>query len=62
MNRDILRTLSHEWIHEYERTILKFDKGPDIGGKNENIANAISGELVKKFEKIYPELEKKIYR
>ena len=40
MNRDILRTLAHEWVHEYQRTILKRHKGPDIGGKNEDEANS----------------------
>ena len=25
MNRDILRTLAHEWVHEYQRTILNRD-------------------------------------
>ena len=40
LNRDILRTLAHEWIHEYQMTILKRDVGQDIGGKNEDEANA----------------------
>ncbi len=61
INRDILRTLSHEWVHEYQRTILKYPKGPNIGGRNEDMANAESGSLVKKFEKKYPNLEKKMY-
>ena len=37
--RDILRTLSHEWIHEYQKQILKRPNGPDIGGINEDEAN-----------------------
>lgn len=61
MNRDILRTLTHEWIHEYQRTILKRSKGPDIGGKNEDEANSLSGSLIKKFEQKFPEKEKKMY-
>lgn len=61
INRDILRTLAHEWVHEYQRTVLKYDKGPNIGGKNEDMANAEAGSLMKKFEKKYPELEKKMY-
>ena len=61
INRDILRTLAHEWIHEYQRTILKRPNGPDIGGPNEDEANAISGQLMKIFEKEYPELEEKMY-
>lgn len=61
INRDILRTLSHEWYHEYQRTILKRQKGKNIGGKNEDEANAISGEDVKKFEKSNKKLEKFVY-
>lgn len=61
MNRDILRTLTHEWIHEYQRTILKRERGEDIGGQNEDEANAKSGELIKKFEKTHPDDESKMY-
>jgi hypothetical protein len=61
INRDILRTLSHEWIHEYQRAVLKRPHGPDIGGVNEDEANAISGQLMKIFEKEYPELEDTMY-
>lgn len=61
INRDILRTLSHEWVHEYQRTILKYHKGPNIGGKNENMANSEAGIIIKKFEKLHPKYEKKMY-
>jgi hypothetical protein len=61
INRDILRTLSHEWVHEYQRTILNRDKGPNIGGKNEDEANAESGVIIKKFEKKFPNFEKLMY-
>lgn len=61
INRDILRTLAHEWVHEYQRTILKREKGPNIGGKNEDEANAESGSLIKKFEKKHPKLESLMY-
>ena len=62
MNRDILRTLAHEWVHEYQRTILKRDKGPDIGGKNEDEANSESGKLIKTYEKSHPKDVKKMYK
>ena len=62
LNRDILKTLSHEWVHEYQRTVLKRDKGPNIGGKNENEANAIAGQDIKKFEKKNKGLEGIIYK
>jgi hypothetical protein len=61
MNRDILRTLTHEWIHEYQRTMLGRERGSDIGGQNEDEANAKSGELIKKFEKTHPDDESKMY-
>ena len=61
MNRDILRTLAHEWVHEYQITILNRDQGPDIGGKNEDEANSESGSIIKKFEQSYPKNEKKMY-
>jgi hypothetical protein len=61
MNRDILRTLAHEWVHEYQRTILKRPKGQDIGGKNEDEANAEAGKVLKQYEKSIPNNEKKMY-
>jgi Fe-Mn family superoxide dismutase len=62
INRDILRTLAHEWVHEYQRTVLKRKKGPNIGGENEDEANALSGSLVKKFESSDKKELKKIYK
>jgi hypothetical protein len=62
MNRDILRTVAHEWVHEYQRTILKRHKGQDIGGKNENEANSESGAIMKKYEKSHPRDVKKMYK
>jgi len=61
LNRDILRTLAHEWSHEYQRTVLKRKKGPDIGGKNEDEANSESGAIMKKFEKAFPDSEERLY-
>jgi hypothetical protein len=61
ITRDILRTIAHEWIHEYQRTILNRDRGPDIGGKNEDEANALAGSLIKKFEKKFPNFEEMMY-
>jgi Fe-Mn family superoxide dismutase len=58
---DVLRTLGHEWIHEYQRNTLNRDRGKSIGGKNENEANAKSGEILKYFAK-NKENEKKIYK
>lgn len=59
--RDILRSLSHEWFHEYEDLILNIPHKQHVGGKNENLANAESGKIIKKFEMENPELEKLLY-
>ena len=61
INRDILRTLAHEWIHEYQRGVLNRERGQDIGGINEDEANALSGSLIKKFEKKFPNFEEMMY-
>jgi two-component SAPR family response regulator len=61
LNRDILRTLSHEWVHEYQRQILKREKEKNIGGRNEDEVNASSGTLIKQFEKENPSDEQKMY-
>jgi Fe-Mn family superoxide dismutase len=61
LNRDIMRTLAHEWVHEYQMSVQGRKKGPDIGGENEDEANAFAGRLVKMFEKKHPDLEKKMY-
>ena len=55
INRDIFRTLAHEWVHEYQLGVLNREKGPDIGGQNEDEANAFAGRLMKMFEKDNPE-------
>ena len=61
MTRDILRTLAHEWVHEYQLGVLGREHGPDIGGQNEDEANAFAGQMMKKFEKKYPREEDKMY-
>ena len=61
MNRDICRTLAHEWVHEYQLNVLKIKKGPDIGGENEDEANSKAGSLIKTFEKENPNKEFKMY-
>jgi Fe-Mn family superoxide dismutase len=61
LNRDILRTLAHEWVHEHQLTILNRKHGPDIGGKNEDEANAFAGQLIKMFEKKFPNKEEMMY-
>jgi Fe-Mn family superoxide dismutase len=62
INRDILKTLSHEWVHEYQRTVLGRKKGNDVGGKNEDEANVKSGEDIKGFEYKNKKIEKTLYK
>ena len=61
LNRDILRTIAHEWVHEHQINVLKREMGKQIGGRNEDEANAKSGALVKKFEFQFPKKNKKLY-
>jgi len=61
---DVLRTLSHEWIHEYQHQKMGLkdtDKIQDIGGPEENMANVLSGIFLKKFNKEYPQHTKIIF-
>jgi hypothetical protein len=61
---DIMRTLSHEWIHEFQHQKLgvkDFEKHKDIGGPIENMANILSGIFLKKFDKKYPNYSALIY-
>lgn len=61
LNRDICRTLAHEWIHEYQISVLDRDHQVDIGGQNENEANSGAGILIKRFEQEFPNKEEKMY-
>lgn len=61
MIRDILRSLAHEWVHEYQINIMGREIGGDIGGINEDEANYIAGRLIKIFEKKYPHQEYIMY-
>lgn len=61
---DILRTIGHEWTHEYQHQKMGLkdtDKIQDIGGPEENMANALAGVFLKKFCKENPELEEIVY-
>lgn len=61
---DILRTVSHEWVHEYQHQKMGLkdtDKIQDIGGPEENMANVLSGIFMKAFVKEFPHHEKSMY-
>jgi len=61
LNRDIMRTLAHEWVHAHQRLVLGRERGPDIGGQNEDEANAFAGQLIKMFEKDKPEYNELVF-
>lgn len=61
---DVLRTLSHEWIHEFQTQKLGVDDSKpiqDIGGPEENMCNVLTGVFVKQFEQGNPQFEKLLY-
>lgn len=61
---DVLRTLSHEWVHEYQFQKLGLDdkkKIQDIGGPEENMSNVLSGIFIKKFDQSNPNFKNKLY-
>ncbi len=58
---DVLRTLSHEWIHAAQHDFLGWEKGPDIGGRNEDGCNTYSGVLMKLYQKHFPNNNETIY-
>lgn len=58
---DMLRTLSHEWGHAFDREHINFKDRRDVGGESENFANAISGAVTKHFIKKNPKIEKVVF-
>lgn len=52
---DILRSIAHEMVHLQQLEQKRFEIGAkDIGGKQEDEANAVAGQLIKKFAEQYP--------
>jgi len=61
---DIMRTIGHEWVHEFQHQKMGLkdtEDIPDIGGEGENIPNVLSGIFVKKFQNQFPQFEKVMY-
>lgn len=61
---DILRTLGHEWVHEYQHQIMGIpedEKIQDVGGPEENMASALASIYLKKFQKQFPKYAKKLF-
>lgn len=61
---DVLRTLAHEWVHEYQHQKMGLkdtDKIQDIGGPEENMCNILAGIFVKQFDKQNPDYRELIF-
>jgi hypothetical protein len=61
---DVLRTLAHEWVHEYQHQKMGLPENEpiqDIGGPEENMASVLSSVFLKKFQKKYPQFQKKLF-
>ena len=58
---DMLRTLAHEWIHEHQHQFDRKKGNQDIGGPDENEANAKAGELLKQYNKEFPKKQDYLY-
>jgi len=58
---DVLRTLAHEWVHEHQFQHNRKKGNQDIGGPDENEANAESGKLLKLYTKQNPNDEESLY-
>jgi hypothetical protein len=58
---DMLRTLAHEWIHEHQHQFDRKKGNQDIGGPDEDEANAEAGKLLKQYNKEFPKKETYLY-
>jgi hypothetical protein len=61
---DVLRTLAHEWVHEFQHQKMGLKdnaKIQNIGGPEENMCNVLSGIFIKKFEKQFTKHSKVLY-
>ena len=61
---DVLRTIAHEWVHEFQhqKMGLKDDELiQDIGGPEEDMASALSSVIIKRFQKEFPQYLQEIY-
>ena len=58
---DILRTLAHEWVHEHQFQYDRKKGNQDVGGPDENEANAEAGRILKKYNRKFPNQENTLY-
>ena len=55
---DIMRSAAHELVHHQQNQKKQLTKNiKDIGGPIEDEANAVAGQLIKKFGYAYPKLD-----
>jgi len=55
--QDILRSFAHEMVHHHQNENNELEGDiPYAGGKIEDEANALAGEILKKFGEIHPEI------
>ena len=52
---DIMRTIAHELVHYQQKTLHRKGKS-SAGSKHENEANAVAGEIVRKYRQKHPEI------
>ncbi len=61
---DVLRTLAHEWVHEYQvqkMGVSDDEQIQDIGGPEENMASVLASVFLKKFQKKHPKFVKELF-
>lgn len=61
---DILRTLAHEWVHEFQHQKLGLKdtaKIQNIGGPEENMCNILAGIFIKQFDTLNPKFKNLLY-
>ncbi len=55
---DIMRSAAHELVHHQQNQNKKLNQNvKDIGGPIEDEANAVAGQLIKKFGYAHPKLD-----
>jgi hypothetical protein len=50
-----MRTIAHELVHYQQKTLHRKGKS-SAGSKHENEANAVAGEIVRKYGQKHPEI------
>lgn len=61
---DVLRTIAHEWVHEFQHQKMGLSDEEtiqDIGGPEEDMASALSSVIIKRFQKEFPQHQQEIY-